>query len=204
MEPATRVVRSSCRGCHGVCQVLVHMEGDRVVRVAGDPDSPTSRGYLCPKGAAAPEILYHKERLTHPLKRAGNRGENKWERISWDEAISEIADRLDRVRRESGTEYFAVAQGTGRPYTEYTNRFAHAFGTPNFISPGHNCFLPRVISSAPHRRRPSRCRHLRLWGRDAGMRHELGLQPYGDRSGRRHVRGHVQKGLRAGQKEDRR
>ncbi len=81
------------------------------------------------------------------MKRAGKRGENKWARISWDEAISEIADRLDRVRRESGTEYFAMAQGTGRPYTEYTNRFAHAFGTPNFISPGHNCFLPRVIAS---------------------------------------------------------
>ena len=50
MNPTTRVVRSSCRGCHGVCQVLVHMDGDRVVRVAGDPDSATSRGYICPKG----------------------------------------------------------------------------------------------------------------------------------------------------------
>jgi anaerobic selenocysteine-containing dehydrogenase len=123
------------------------MEGGRIVRVAGDPDSPTSRGYLCPKGAAAPEILYHKDRLTHPLRRAGKRGEDKWERVSWDEAISEIADRLDRVRRESGTEYFAVAQGTGRPYTGFNNRFAQAFGTPNFLSPGHNCFLPRVILS---------------------------------------------------------
>jgi anaerobic selenocysteine-containing dehydrogenase len=123
------------------------MEGDRIVRVAGDPDSPTSRGYLCPKGAAAPEILYHKDRLTHPLRRAGERGGNKWEKVSWDEAISEVADRLDRIRRESGTEYFAMAQGTGRPYTEYTNRFAQAFGTPNFLSPGHNCFLPRVILS---------------------------------------------------------
>ena len=147
MDRSTRVVRSSCRGCHGVCQVLVHMEGDRVVRVAGDPDSPTSRGYLCPKGAAGPEVLYHKDRLTHPLKRAGKRGENKWARISWDEAISEIADRLDGVRRESGTEYVAMAQGTGRPYTEYTNRFARTPRHPNFISPGHNCFLPRVIGS---------------------------------------------------------
>ncbi len=74
MGPKTstaRIVRSSCRGCHGVCQVLVHIEGDRVVKVTGDPDSPTSRGYLCPKGAAAPEMLYHKDRLTHPLRRAG-------------------------------------------------------------------------------------------------------------------------------------
>ncbi len=148
MASNARIVRSSCRGCHGVCQVLVHIEGDRIVKVAGDPDSPTSRGFVCPKGAAAPEILYHKDRLAHPLKRTGKRGENKWEKISWDEAISEMAERFDRVRRESGAEYFAMAQGTGRPYTAFNNRFAHAFGTPNFISPGHNCFLPRVILSS--------------------------------------------------------
>ena len=147
MSHSDRIIRTTCRGCHGVCQVLVHMEGQRIVKVAGDPESPTSRGYLCPKGAAAPEILYHKDRLTHPLRRAGERGENKWERVSWDEAITEMTDRFDRVRRESGTEYLAVAQGTGRPYTEFTNRFAAAFGTPNFLSPGHNCFLPRVIAS---------------------------------------------------------
>ena len=147
MSQPKRIIRTSCRGCHGVCQVLVHMDGQKVVKVAGDPESPTSRGYLCPKGAAAPEILYHKDRLTHPLRRAGGRGENKWERVSWGEAITEMAERFDRVRRESGTEYLAVAQGTGRPYTEFTNRFARAFGTPNFLSPGHNCFLPRVIAS---------------------------------------------------------
>jgi len=141
------IVRSSCRGCHGVCQVLVHMNGDRVAKVAGDPDSPTSRGYLCPKGAAAPEMLYHKDRLTHPLRRKGGRGENRWERISWEDAISEMVARLDRIRRESGSEYVALAQGTGRPYTEFTIRFANAFGTPNFVNPGHLCYLPRVIAA---------------------------------------------------------
>ena len=147
MSSGKRVIRSSCRGCHGVCQVLVRMEGDRVVRISGDPESPTSRGYLCPKGAAAPDVLYHKDRLTHPLRRAGARGENKWERISWEEAISEMVDRMDRIRKESGSEYFALAQGTGRPYTEFTIRFANAFGTPNFVNPGHLCYLPRVIGS---------------------------------------------------------
>ncbi|MCJ7652993.1 MAG: molybdopterin-dependent oxidoreductase, partial [Actinobacteria bacterium] len=86
-----RVVRSSCRMCHGVCQVLVHLDGDRVVKVTGDPDSPTSRGYLCPKGAASPELLYHPDRVTHPLRRRGKRGENRWERVSWDEALDEMA-----------------------------------------------------------------------------------------------------------------
>jgi anaerobic selenocysteine-containing dehydrogenase len=89
------VVRTSCRGCHGVCQVLVHMEKERVVKVAGDPESPTSRGFLCPKGSAAPEVLYHPDRLKYPLRRAGARGENKWERISWDEAIAEMVEHFD-------------------------------------------------------------------------------------------------------------
>jgi len=147
MSPNTRIIRSSCRGCHGVCQVLVHLDGEKIVRVTGDPDSPTSRGYLCPKGAAAPEMLYHPDRLRYPLRRTGGRGANRWERISWEAAVGEMSTRFERIRRESGSEYLAVAQGTGRPYTEFTMRFANAFGTPNFVNPGHLCYLPRVIAS---------------------------------------------------------
>jgi len=142
-----RVVRSSCRGCHGVCQVLVHMEGDRVVKVTGDPDSPTSRGYLCPKGAAAPELLYHPDRVVYPMRRKGERGDNNWERISWDDALGEMVERLDAVRRESGSEYFAMMQGTGRPYTSFTTRFANAYGTPNFTGVAHLCYFPRWLAS---------------------------------------------------------
>ncbi len=106
-----RVIRSACRMCHGVCQVLVHMEGERVVKIAGDPDSPISRGYLCPKGAASAELLYHPDRLTHPLRRAGKRGENKWKRISWEEALDEIARRFAAIKAESGSEYVASGRG---------------------------------------------------------------------------------------------
>jgi anaerobic selenocysteine-containing dehydrogenase len=147
MPKKTRIVRSACRGCHGVCQVLVYLEGNRVVKVTGDPDSPTSRGYLCPKGKAAPELLYHPDRLTYPLRRAGGRGENKWKRVSWDEALSEMVDKFTQIKRESGAEFVAIGQGTGRPHTEWTTRFANAFGTPNFIGPAHICYIPRVISS---------------------------------------------------------
>jgi anaerobic selenocysteine-containing dehydrogenase len=147
MSDQSRIVRSACRGCHGVCQVLVHLKGDHVVKVTGDPDSPTSRGYLCPKGSAAPELLYHPDRLTHPLRRVGKRGENRWEKVSWEEALNEMADKLTQIRRESGAEFVAIGQGTGRPYTEWTARFAHAYGTPNFIGPAHICYAPRVIAS---------------------------------------------------------
>jgi anaerobic selenocysteine-containing dehydrogenase len=141
------VVRSACRMCHGVCQVLVHLEGNRVVKVTGDPDSPASRGYICPKGKASPELLYHPDRLLYPLRRIGDRGENAWERISWDDALDEMAGRLSAIKEESGPEYFAMMQGTGRPYSGYTTRFAHAYGTPNFTGVAHLCYFPRWLVS---------------------------------------------------------
>jgi anaerobic selenocysteine-containing dehydrogenase len=118
-----------------------------VVKVTGDPDSPTSRGYLCPKGKAAPELLYHPDRLTHPLRRVGARGENRWKQVSWEEALGEMVDNFNRIKQESGAEFVAMAQGTGKPCTEWTSRFANAFGTPNFVGPAHICYLPRVIAS---------------------------------------------------------
>ncbi len=142
-----RIIRSACRMCHGVCQVLVHMDGERVEKITGDPESPISRGYLCPKGAASPELLYHPDRLLYPLRREGKRGENKWKRIGWDEALDEIATRFAAIKAESGSEYVAISQGTGRPLIEFTMRFANAFGTPNFVAPSHVCYAPRVAAS---------------------------------------------------------
>ena len=133
--------------CHGVCQTLVHLEGDRVVKVTGDKNSLTSRGYLCQKGAASPELLYHPDRITKPLRRAGMRGENKWQSISWNEAFNEITEKLDMIRKQSGPEYFGMHQGTGRPYTGFTQRFANAFGTPNNSGVAHFCYAPRVLAS---------------------------------------------------------
>lgn len=144
-----RTVRTSCRGCHGVCQVLVHLDDSgRPIKITGDPDSPASKGYICPKGAAGIKFATHPGRLRYPLRRTGPRGSGRFERIGWEEALSLMADKFEAIRRESGPEYVAVCQGTGRPYTEFTGRFIHAFGSPNFVSPGHNCFLPRVISSS--------------------------------------------------------
>lgn len=166
MSLARKVVKSACRMCHGVCQVLVHMEGDRVVKITGDPDGPTSRGYLCPKGAASPQLLYHPDRVVHPLRRTGKRGENQWERISWDEALDEMAEKLATVKRESGSEYFAMMQGTGRPYTGFTARFAHAFGTPNFPGTTHICYFPRVVASMMTLGRLPICDYYGFGGQD--------------------------------------
>ena len=145
-SPSTTVTRTACRGCHGVCQVLVHQDvSGRVVKIEGDRQSPTSRGYICPKGANAAELLYHPDRVLRPLLRVKGRGQGAWQPIDWDEATDMIAHRFGQIREESGPEYIAIAQGTGRPYTDFNNRFCHALGSPNAVGPGFNCFVPRTI-----------------------------------------------------------
>jgi anaerobic selenocysteine-containing dehydrogenase len=148
MHAARGVVKSICRMCHGVCGVNVHLENGRVVKVTGDPDHPMSKGYICSKGRASPEFLYHPERLQVPLKRAGAKGENRWTRISWDEALDTVAERLLQFKNEYGPESVAIALGTGRPYMFMSLRFANAFGTPNVVGYAHACYLPRVAASA--------------------------------------------------------
>jgi anaerobic selenocysteine-containing dehydrogenase len=142
-----KIVKSVCRMCHGVCEVLVHVKDGRVVKVTGDPDSPMSNGYICSKGVASVDYLYHPDRLRYPLKRAGEKGENKWERIGWDEALDTIAEKLLAYKDEFGPESVAFAVGTGRPYQMFALRFANSFGTPNMVSYAHICYLPRVVAS---------------------------------------------------------
>jgi thiosulfate reductase/polysulfide reductase chain A len=131
-----KVVRSICQGCHCQCGVLVHLEGGRVSRITGDPHHPMNRGFICVKGQAQAELLYHPDRLKHPLRRLGGRGEGRWQRLSWDEALDDVARRLGEVRCRYGAESLAVITGTGpRTGNNVANLFALMLGTPNKISP---------------------------------------------------------------------
>jgi anaerobic selenocysteine-containing dehydrogenase len=123
----------------------MHVEDGRLVRVRGDPDSPLNQGRLCPIGTATLDLVYHPDRLKHPLRRTGPRGSGQWQRISWDEALDEISTRLLAIRREFGAESIALGTGTGRHHIRWVSRFGHALGTPNWAEPGFaQCFHPRV------------------------------------------------------------
>jgi len=142
------VFRSVCRICHGGCGALLFVRDGRLIRVKPDPDSPFSLGRMCIKGLTTPEIMYHPSRLLSPLKRVGARGANRWEEITWDRALSEIAVKMDRIRGESGPESIALGQGTGRHHFMHVIRFANSLGTPNWYEPGlANCLLPRITVS---------------------------------------------------------
>jgi len=77
--------------------------------------------------------LYHPERLLYPLKRVGKRGEGKWKRVSWDEALDEIAIKLKKVRDSGHPEKFAFHQGRQRS-KDALKRFLNAFGTKTQLS----------------------------------------------------------------------
>lgn len=142
-----RIVRSHCRICHGGCGVLVHVRDNRVIRIEGDPQSPISRGTLCPKGMASIQLAYHPDRLLYPLKREGARGEGKWERISWDEAYDLLASKMKEVKTRYGAESIVLGYGTGRDNEAFIYRFANLLGTPNVVTAGHMCYGPRVSIS---------------------------------------------------------
>jgi anaerobic selenocysteine-containing dehydrogenase len=145
MAANAHIYKSVCRSCHGGCGTLMHVEDGRLVRVRGDPDSPLNQGRLCPIGTATLDLVYHPDRLKHPLRRIGPRASGRWQRISWDEALEEISTRLLAIRREFGAESIALGTGTGRHHIRWVSRFGHALGTPNWAEPGFaQCFHPRV------------------------------------------------------------
>ncbi|HUH65959.1 MAG TPA: molybdopterin-dependent oxidoreductase [Syntrophales bacterium] len=148
MEDDIRWVKTHCaRMDHGGCSLLVGVKDNKIVKVKGDPDGYLSKGYICPKGVASPDRLTHPERLIHPLKRAGRRGEGKWQRITWDEALQEVAANLLTIKEKNGPR--AVAFGVGMPKgLEHfvLIRLANLFGSPNVIASQDVCHAPREIT----------------------------------------------------------
>lgn len=140
-------IRTACRSCHGGCGVIAHVKDGKVIKVEGDPDSPISHGSLCSKGLAILQLAYHPDRILYPMKRVGEKGEGKWQRITWDEALDTIAERFKKVIAEYGPESIVVGQGTGRDYESHLYRFANLLGTPNVLTAGHMCYVSRVGST---------------------------------------------------------
>ncbi|MES2324535.1 MAG: molybdopterin oxidoreductase family protein [Pseudomonadota bacterium] len=94
----TTHVRATCpHDCPDTCALLITVEDGVATEVKGDPDHPTTAGVLCTKVARYTERTYHAERLLYPMRRVGAKGEGKFERISWDQAIAEIATRLGSI-----------------------------------------------------------------------------------------------------------
>jgi len=177
------VVRSVCNLCLRGCGILVYLENGKITRIEGDREHPVSKGALCSKGLASVEILYHPDRLRHPLKRVGKRGEGKWQQISWDEALNIIADELLKARDNYGAESVAFIKGAARGIQDgLLYRLANTFGTPHFVTQDHVCFEPSNFGAKitcgflpnPDYDYPPAC--IVIWGTNFA---ETGIPQYG-------------------------
>jgi anaerobic selenocysteine-containing dehydrogenase len=104
MAEAT-VVRGGCaHDCPDSCAWLATVEDGRAVKLVGDPEHPYTRGTLCAKVNRYLDRVYSPDRVLHPLRRVGAKGEGSFERVSWDEALAGIAGRLQEISDEHGAE----------------------------------------------------------------------------------------------------
>jgi anaerobic selenocysteine-containing dehydrogenase len=132
-------------GPGGGCGIYAFVKAGVFTKVAGMDESPVNKGAVCAKGHAAPQWVYSPDRLTHPLRRIGEKGEGKFEEISWDAAIAHIAEVLTRHKAQYGAESLAILTPAKRSYNDYLKRFLIAHGSPNY---GHSgiCAMQRAFA----------------------------------------------------------
>lgn len=126
-----------CRICEALCGMVATVENGRVVHIRPDRDNPASKGHICVKGPAIADVTNDDDRVIHPLKRVGPPGSFK--RVSWDEALDDIAARLQSVLSNHGTEAFALIYGNppafGMASVMAPSIFQQALGARKSFSP---------------------------------------------------------------------
>ena len=155
-QPAQRVVPGNCGICSSGCSVTITLQGDRVVRVVPDPSRPN--GICCRRVSRAAEILYSPDRLLYPLARDGNRGENRFRRVSWDEALDTVASRVSEIAAWFGPQALCTYTGRGTFERSLWEMLAPAgvrescawsllfpLGSPNTTGAGSNCYVSQAV-----------------------------------------------------------
>jgi anaerobic selenocysteine-containing dehydrogenase len=137
-------ILTDCTLCYHSCGTKVTVVDGKAVKVEGLESHPLNGGRLCPKGEAMLDNIYDPLRIRYPMKRANS----SWERISWDQALTEIADRLTRIKAEFGPSVLGVFSGSigveNLEMAGLTQRFRAAFGSPNFFSVESVCYRMRI------------------------------------------------------------
>ena len=143
------VFTTTCWECSAYCGAIAKVEGGRVVEFGPNVDSPHSAGAFCIKGIrGAPGLTYNPNRLLYPHRRAGPRGSGKWTRISWDDALDEIADKLTDVRRNYGPQSIVGAtSGAAFSRSLVTALMLRSIGSPNWMINQDLCGGCRAVSA---------------------------------------------------------
>ncbi|MGB0583280.1 MAG: molybdopterin-dependent oxidoreductase, partial [Limisphaerales bacterium] len=128
-----KAIPTICFGCTTHCGVIGWVQDGVVRKIEGNPLDPNSKGNICSKAQGMISYTYYPERLLYPLRRVGKRGEGKWKQITWEEALTEIADRMRPLRENGVPEEFVFHYGRDKT-KGYTKRFTNAFGTPHRLN----------------------------------------------------------------------
>jgi anaerobic selenocysteine-containing dehydrogenase len=129
-----QLVPTTCFNCESACGLLAYIDKDtnQIQKFEGNPENPGSRGRNCAKGPATLNQVNDPDRILYPLKRAGKRGEGKWERVSWDAVLDDIASRIRKAIVEDRRQ--EIMYHVGRPGEDgFTERILAAWGVD-----GHN------------------------------------------------------------------
>jgi thiosulfate reductase/polysulfide reductase chain A len=166
-------VFSICGMCTVRCPIKVDVEDGVVKWIEGNPNDPGMAGRLCAKGSAGLAMLYDYERPQHPMIREGKRGEGKWKKASWDEALDYIAKKLNAIIKKHGGKAVALSD-RGGPFRDIHRSFLRAIGSPNYYN--HDCTCARNVQHAALSLFGSgrktfnydfgNCKHLVLYGRN--------------------------------------
>ena len=139
------IKKAACHFCHMNCGMLATVEDGVVTKIVGDPDHPFNQGAQCPRGASALDHLNHPNRINHPLKLIGERGSGEYRRVTWDYALRDIAERLQKLKDEYGAETISTIGGTNRTDDFARRRFFNILGSPNVAHTAPVCWIPNFL-----------------------------------------------------------
>lgn len=122
------------------CGLDCYVKDGKIIKIEGTDGFPSNNGMLCTKGMANREFLYREDRILTPLKRTGERGSGTFEPISWDQALTEIAEKMNRFKAESGPESMVFYVGYPKWNRPWLHRLAYSFGSPNYGTESSCCF----------------------------------------------------------------
>ena len=126
-ESGTRTVPTFCNICFWECGAIASVRDGKLWKIEGNPLDPLSNGRLCPRGTGGIGAQFDPDRLRTPLIRVSERGEEKWKAVTWDEALSFIAEKMQKIKATYGPESFAAfIHGIGGTFFKHTLR---AYGT---------------------------------------------------------------------------
>lgn len=128
--------------CPAECGMEMWVKDGKISKIYGNKAVPMNAGTCCAKGAAGQQLVYSPYRLKYPMIRVGERGEGKFKRVTWDEAIDFMADKLTKIKKSYGPESVIMDCGDVTDRDQYYRLF-FAFGTPNCVEHGSICDTPR-------------------------------------------------------------